>query len=1233
MRKLLIGLATVVVVLVAAVLVVPSLIDWNGYKPEIEAAVKDATGRDLRLEGDIALAVLPSPSLSVEKVAFANIAGGSVPEMARLESLRVHVALLPLLTGSVHVTSVTLVKPTIVLERVADGRANWELSGAAAPAAPASGASGADGPTGGGAPAVALDSASIEGGTIIYRDAVARSEHRIENLSATVSAGGLQGPYEIDGSFAYQGLPMTLDATVGALGGERPAAVRLTVVAADKALTVTLGGSLDAAGPSFAGDARIEAPDLGRAVERLALAPGSAPAAPIASGQAMVLTTSVGVSPAAVKLDSLVLALGESRLQGSAAVALGEVPTIDVKLTGNRLDLDALLPKAAAPVPAGAATPAATGSGSGAGSGAAAPEAATEIALPAGIGGSLDIAIDAVQYRGASIRKVRLAGDLVDGAANLRLATAQLPGGTEVTLTGTALSADGEPHFVGRLEAVSDNLRGTLDWAGVDTGKVAPDRLRKASIKAAVDATPRKVEVTDWTMELDATKAKGGLTLVLRERPAFGLSLEVDRINLDAYLPAAAAAADARQPAQPAPPGGRAPQRPAGGNPLEALSAVDANVNIRVGEATAMGIPVRDARIDALLQNGTLTLRDVAVADLGGARATIAGTLRDAAGKPSVDMKFDMTVVNVDRFAKLLSTQSPIPAKQLGQVSLKGSAAGDMEDVKVDMKLTAAGGSFGVKGTAKPLAAPPRLELALALAHPDANKLAAVLAPGSLDGVGALGALAGEGSIGTRDDGRYSLKLGVSVAGGSLGLIGNADVFAAVPDLNMAVEASHPDAVRLIRTFVPKYRPAGSDLGGLRARTRFQGPADNLRLFETELGLGAIKATGEGSLDSRGARPAVAMALVVNRVDVDPWLPPSAPKPAGAAPAVPVPAGPAASREWSRERIDTSGLSALDADLTAKLEAIVYGSYVVDNAELAAKLKDGVLDVSRLAGGMFGGSFEMTAQVADRETPAAAVTVKVRDADVRKAATAAAGSDTVSGILTYDTDLKTQGASEFELVSTLAGNGSFSVRDGVVKGFDLKAFSDQLKALDRAPDFVQLAQRSLSGGETSFTALTGSYTVSKGVLRSNDVKLQAEAATGDATAVVELPPRQLDVRSKFRLAEHPNAPPVGVRLTGPLDNPRKIFEIEEMQAYVIQRLVERGALRQFDKNGKVQELLKGLSGGGGQTKPDAAPTPPVQPGTAPQDPTQPPAQAAPAPQEPAKPEEAVKDLLKGLLKN
>lgn len=1219
MRKLLIGLAAIVVVLVAAVLVVPSLIDWNGYKPEIQAAVRKATGRDIKLDGSIGLSVLPSPSLSVEKVSFANIEGGSTPDMVTLDSLRVHVALLPLLSGKVHVTSVTLVKPTIVLEKLADGRANWELgTGSAASAGSSSASTASGGEEGGGAPAVALDSATIEGGTILYKDAAAGSEQRIEGLNAKISAGGLQGPFEVSGSVSYQGVPLTLEASVGQLDGGRPTSVKATVSAADKALTATANGMLElAARPGFKGEVRIDAPDLGKAVERLAGALGSAPPA-VGAGQALAVSANVEGSPSVVTVSDLAVALGESRLQGGVEVALDKTVTVDAKLSGNRLDLDALLPAAAAK-PAAAEAPSKPAASSG-----SKDTAVASFALPTGISGSVDVSVDAVQYRGGSIRKVRLAGDLVDGTAIVRLATAQLPGGTEMTLTGTTVAGKGEPHFVGRVEAVSDNLRSTLDWAGVDTTGVAPDRLHKASVKAAVDATPTKVEVTDWTMELDATKAKGGLTLVMRDRPAFGLSLEVDRINLDAYMPAADKAKVA-----PAKAGSSASASAAAAgskNPLSALTAVDANVNIRVGEATAYGVPVRDARIDALLQNGTLTLRDVGVADLGGARATVAGVLRDAAGKPSVDMSFDVTVVNVDRFARLLSTESPISAKQLGQVSMKGTAAGDMQNVKVDAVLAAAGGRVGLKGTAKPLTSPPTVDLAVTMSHPDANKLAAVFAPGALNGVGKLGPLDGTWTIRTRDDGRYANKLDLSVAGASVALVGNADPFAKVPDVDMAIEASHSDAVKLIRTFSPGYKPAGKNLGGVRVYTRFKGPVDNLKLFETDLGLGAIKATGEGTLVSTGKRPALTLALSSNKVEIDPWLPPSAPKPAGAAPAAPVPV--ASSREWSRERIDTSGLSAIDADIKAVIESIVYGSYVVDNAQLAATVKDGVLNVSKLAGGMFGGTFDMTAQVADRETPTAALTVKVRDADVRKAVETAAGNDMVSGILTYDTDLKTQGTSEFELVSALNGNGSFSVKDGVVKGFDLRAFSDQLKALDRAPDFVQLAQKSLSGGQTKFSALTGTYTVSKGVLRSNDIKLAADAGAGTATAVVDLPPQQMDVNASFRLTDHPNAPPVGVRLVGPLDNPRRILQIEEMQTYVLQRMVERGVLKQLDKNGKVKDLLNGIQGGQtDSTQSGTTPSGTTQSGTT--NSTTPDSGTSP---QTVKPEDAVKGLLKGLLK-
>ena len=57
----------------------PQLIDWNGYKSAIAAAVKDATGRDLVIGGDIEIAILPGISFGLSDVSLSNAAGAGEP--------------------------------------------------------------------------------------------------------------------------------------------------------------------------------------------------------------------------------------------------------------------------------------------------------------------------------------------------------------------------------------------------------------------------------------------------------------------------------------------------------------------------------------------------------------------------------------------------------------------------------------------------------------------------------------------------------------------------------------------------------------------------------------------------------------------------------------------------------------------------------------------------------------------------------------------------------------------------------------------------------------------------------------------------------------------------------------------------------------------------------------------------------------------------------------------------
>ena len=140
-NRALVALGVVIVLLVAALAIVPAFVDWNDYKPEFAARVEAATGRKLTIEGDLSLSVLPAPVLAARSVRLANVEGAVAPDMASAESIEVALQLGPLLRGRIAFSTITLVDPVIELEVLADGRRNWVL---AAPDGAGGGAGGAD---------------------------------------------------------------------------------------------------------------------------------------------------------------------------------------------------------------------------------------------------------------------------------------------------------------------------------------------------------------------------------------------------------------------------------------------------------------------------------------------------------------------------------------------------------------------------------------------------------------------------------------------------------------------------------------------------------------------------------------------------------------------------------------------------------------------------------------------------------------------------------------------------------------------------------------------------------------------------------------------------------------------------------------------------------------------------------------------------------------------------------
>lgn len=212
MKKLLIGLGVIVLLLIVAVIVVPMLIPLDRYKSEIQAQAKSATGRDLRIDGDISLSLLPTIAVSVENVGFANAPGASTPEMATIDRLDVALQILPLISGEVAIDRFILDKPVITLEIDKNGRPNWQFdTAAAAPSGDAGGGAGGDAGTGGALKELRLGDVRLVDGTLTYIDHQSGQEVKVSEVNMELSLPSLASPFAADGSAVWNSQKVSLE--------------------------------------------------------------------------------------------------------------------------------------------------------------------------------------------------------------------------------------------------------------------------------------------------------------------------------------------------------------------------------------------------------------------------------------------------------------------------------------------------------------------------------------------------------------------------------------------------------------------------------------------------------------------------------------------------------------------------------------------------------------------------------------------------------------------------------------------------------------------------------------------------------------------------------------------------------------------------------------------------------------------------------------------------------------
>lgn len=124
-RLILIFIGVPVIVLLAFVGAI-SLIDFNQYKPQIEAEFQQRLGYDLKIEGAIEVSPLPF-SLQVHQIFLKNPPGFSRQNIAQIKSMRASLSLMSLFfQRRLDFLGIEFDSPSLYLEVSSAGKKNWQ---------------------------------------------------------------------------------------------------------------------------------------------------------------------------------------------------------------------------------------------------------------------------------------------------------------------------------------------------------------------------------------------------------------------------------------------------------------------------------------------------------------------------------------------------------------------------------------------------------------------------------------------------------------------------------------------------------------------------------------------------------------------------------------------------------------------------------------------------------------------------------------------------------------------------------------------------------------------------------------------------------------------------------------------------------------------------------------------------------------------------------------------------
>ncbi len=185
----------VLVFLVALILLVIALWDWNWFKGPVERAVQAKTGREFHIGGNLDVDLGRTLTVRADRLTFANAEWSRTPRMASADRAEIDLRAWPLLRGQIRIPEIRLTRPDLLLETAPgkDQPGNWDFLG----------------PSDGDPPV--LQRLLVDDGRLKFLDAAGRTDILVSLNSGKPRSADSAPPLLVNGKGRWQGNPFTLD--------------------------------------------------------------------------------------------------------------------------------------------------------------------------------------------------------------------------------------------------------------------------------------------------------------------------------------------------------------------------------------------------------------------------------------------------------------------------------------------------------------------------------------------------------------------------------------------------------------------------------------------------------------------------------------------------------------------------------------------------------------------------------------------------------------------------------------------------------------------------------------------------------------------------------------------------------------------------------------------------------------------------------------------------------------